>query len=395
MTLATPMPEPQTQDRSLCQRYPNGYFCATGINGGSDWVIQCSGSSNNWLFIGPCGQGEYCQSNGQGEAFFKNVAVVGATGHIGQVFVSALLKTGKHTITALTRAESKSTTSATPPLPSSIKRVQVDYTDQQTLVMALTGQDFLIITLAVHALPDTHSKLVTAAAAAGVPYVMPNFYGSNIRSPTLASDAFGAAIKQQLDELESLKNLAYISLACGTWYEWSLALGDAWFGFEIASRKATLYDDGRTPVHVSTWTLCGRAVAALLSLPVSSDSSSPCLADWKNEPVYVESFRVSQREMLDSLHRVLGTTDDDWAIRYEPAAERARDGLEEFTRGVPTGMAKHMYANLFVRSRAGEMELPEGRSLANQVLGLPEEDLDEATRRAVEMVQSGWNPLAG
>ncbi|KAK3302865.1 uncharacterized protein B0T15DRAFT_437868 [Chaetomium strumarium] len=315
---------------------------------------------------------------------FEKIAIVGATGHIGQIFVSELLKTGKHTITALTRAESKGTP------PESVKRVQVNYNDQETLVAALRGQDFLIITLAVRAPPDTHRKLVRAAAATGVPYVMPSFYGSDIRNPKLASEAFGAVIKAQLDEMESL-GLSYVSLACGTWYEWSLALGDAWFGFQIKDRKVTFFDDGKTIVNVSTWEMCGRAVAALLSLPESG--ASPSLSDWKNEPVYIRSFQVSQRDILDSLHRVLNTTDEDWVISYEPAGKRAQDGLEEFSKGIITGMAKNMYAKLFIRSKAGELDYAEG--LANEVLGLPEESLDGATKRAVEMVESGWNPLTG
>lgn len=271
-----------------------------------------------------------------------------------------------------------------------MKRVQVDYDDQDSLVAALRGQDFLIISLAVRAPPSTHSNLVRAAAAAGVPYVMPSCFGSDIRDPRLASTAFGAAVKQQLDEMEAL-GMPYVSLACSMWYEWSLALGDAWFGFRIRDRKVTFCDDGETPVDVSTWQLCGRAVAALLSLPESG--ASPSLEDWRNAPVYVRSFRVSQRDMLDSLHRVLGTTDADWEIVCEPGEKRAQEGLDELARGIVTGMAKSMYANFFIRSRAGGTDY--SRAPDNEALGLSQqESLDEATKRAVDMVESGWNPLA-
>ncbi|KAL1975680.1 hypothetical protein VTN31DRAFT_4072 [Thermomyces dupontii] len=80
--------------------------------------------------------------------------------------------------------------------------------------------------------------------------------------------------------------------------------------------------------------------------------------------------------MLDSLHRVLDTTDEAWIIRHEPLAKRAQEGLEEFSRGHITGMAKAL------------------KGLANEDLGLPEECLDEATKRAVIMVESGWKPHA-
>jgi hypothetical protein len=283
----------------------------------------------------------------------------------------------------LTRAETKGA------LSEGINRIQVDYSNQDSLVTALQGQEFLIITLAVTVGPEVHNNIVYAAARAGIPYVMPNFYGSDIRNPKLGDETFGAVIKHQLSEMERL-GVSYVSLACGTWYEWSVALGESWFGFTIPDRKVTFFDDGETHVNVSTWPQCGRAVAALLSLPVTG--ASPCLADWKNEPVYITSFKVSQREILNSLHRVLGTTDADWQITYEPTAKRAKDGIEEFSKGIITGIGKAMYAKLFIRSRAGELELPRGT--ANKALGLPEESLDEATRTAVGMVQSGWNPLA-
>ncbi|KAI0473780.1 hypothetical protein GGR56DRAFT_549954 [Xylariaceae sp. FL0804] len=313
----------------------------------------------------------------------ERVAVVGATGHIGEVFVAALLKTGQHSITALTRADSKGV------LPEGVKRMPVDYDSEESLVSALQDQQFLVITLPPSAPPTTHGRIVRAAARAGVAYVMPNFHGADIRNPSMFDGPFGALVRAQLDEMEEL-GVSYVSLACGTWYEWSLALGEAWFGFDIPQRRATLVDDGATPLSVSTWPQCGRALAALLSLPESG--TSPCLADWRNAPLYVSSFRVSQRDMLDSLHRVLGTNDADWEIRHEPAEQRDREGREEFARGVVTGFAKSLYAKLFMRARDGVERDPWGTD--NKALGLPEESLDEATRKAVEMVESGWNPLA-
>lgn len=176
--------------------------------------------------------------------------------------------------------------------------------------------------------------------------------------------------------------VSYVSLACGTWYEWSLALGESWFGFNISERKVTFFD-------VSTWPQCGRAVVALLSLPMSN--ASPCLSNWKNEPVYITSFSVSQRDMLDSLHHILGTSDVDWEITFESTSKRAMDGMAEFAEGSIKGIGKAMYAKLFMKSRAGDLE--PSKELDNEKLGLPVETLDDATRTAVDMVNSGWNPL--
>ena len=282
------------------------------------------------------------------------------------------------------RADSQGT------LPAGVKIAQVDYDDEASLVSAFQGQQFLVITLSVRAPPDTHSKLVKAAAQAGVPYVMPNAYGFDPTNKSLVEEnPIGATYLRHLTELESL-GTPYIAMACGFWYEWSLALGEPWFGFDIKDRKVTFFDDGNTRINVSTWQQCGRALAALLSLPESG--ASPAISQWKNKPFYIASFRVSQRDMLDSLHRVIGTTDKDWDITYEPTAQRYKNGMDEIQKGIMTGLAKAMYSRNFFPNGDGDFE--SSRGLANDLIGLPKDNLDEATKRAVEMVESGWNPFA-
>ena len=295
-----------------------------------------------------------------------------------------MLKTGKHTVTAVTRTDSEGT------LPAGVKVAQVNYDHGgQSLVSALQGQQFLVITLSVRAPPDIHSKLVKAAATAGLPYIMPNAYGFDIQNEALGKeDLYGATSLQRRAEIESLGS-SYIAMVCGFWYEWSLALGEAWFGFDVKNRKVTFFDDGKTRVNVSTWRQCGRALAALLSS--SESGASPAVSEWKNKPFYFASFRVSQRDMLDSTHRVTGTTDKDWEITYEATDQRHQNGLDEMQKGAMTGFAKAMYSRIFYPNGDGDLE--SSRGLSNSLMGLPKEDLDEATNRAVEMVESRWHPF--
>jgi len=183
-----------------------------------------------------------------------------------------------------------------------------------------------------------------------------------------------------------------VSLTCGFWYEWSLTLGEQWYGFDIKERKVTFIDDGKTRIVSSTWRQCGRAVAGLLSLPVRAEEGGKgsCLEQWKDKPLYVKIFLVSQRDMLDSLHRVLGTTDEDWKIGHEESKGRFEKGMEEMRSGMLTGFAKALYTRCFYPNGDGNFE---SKGLANEVLDLPKEDLDAATKTAVEMVESGFNPM--
>lgn len=276
-------------------------------------------------------------------------------------------------------------------LPEGVKKAEIDYDNEESIVAALQGQEYFIITLSVRAAPDAHAKLARAAGRAGVPYVMPNVYGNDYLHENIGDGDYNKTYyAEKLADVENTGVSSYVAMVCGFWYEWSLALGEMTFGIQIKNRKATFFDDGKTVITVSTWGQCGRALAALLSLPESG--ASPSVADWKNKPVYISSFRVSQRDMLDSLHRVLGTTDQDWEITYESSSKRYKDGLEEQARGSREGFAKALYSAIFFPNGRGDFEANHG--VANELLGLPKENLDEATKRVVDMVESGWNPFA-
>lgn len=267
---------------------------------------------------------------------------------------------------------------------------RVDYDNQESIVAALKGQDFLIVTLPAAGAPDLHSKLNRAAVAAGVPYIMPNSYGYNVDNTTLYAELpHGPAFTAARNEILELGG-TFLAMSCGFWYEWSLALGQPWFGFDIKNRKVHFLDGGNTRISVSTWEQCGRALAALLSLPESG--SSPSVSDWKNKQVVSTSFLVSQRDILNSLNRVLGTTDADWEFTHEDSEGRFKKGLEDMKKGELLGFVRALYARSMYPNDDGNLEKAPGTD--NKILGLPQEDLDEATKRAVALVESGFNPFA-
>lgn len=220
---------------------------------------------------------------------------------------------------------------------------------------------------------------------------MPNAYGYPSAKEVRPDNISDKLVAARMNDVRSNSVSSPIMLGCGFWYEWSLALGEQWFGFTIKDRKVTFFDDGKRTITVSTWDQCGRAIAGLLSLPEAG--ASPSVADFKDKAMPISSFRVSQRDMLDSLHRVMGTTDADWDITYEPTAKRIQEGASELKAGNQKGFAKSLYGAVFAPSN--EMSDYAGtQGTANDALGLPKEDLDEATKRAVDMAESDWNPFA-
>jgi hypothetical protein len=247
---------------------------------------------------------------------------------MGRHILDQLLAENNHSITALTRMNSNIS------LDPSITIHEVDYNNISNLTTSLRDHDILIITLSVTAPSSVHSNLVQAAAAAGIKYIIPNAYGFNFRNPALLDDIPAASkTASYLSEIESL-GMTHFSLVCSFWYEWSLGVGML-YGIDIASKTAVFFDDGNTKINTSTWKLSGDAVANIVALPVEKLE-----AKWKNKSFFVSSFRVSQREMLDSVHRVLGTSDKDWTIEYQSTKQRYEDGNRDMQKGDFTGFAR-------------------------------------------------------
>ena len=149
---------------------------------------------------------------------------------MGKFIAEALLQTGKHKVTAITRADS------TNKLPTGVEVKKVNYDDPSSLVEALQGQEVLIITMAVTAPRDQQTKLIEAAAAANVPWVLPNEYGCDPTNVELGKDILIAEpqIKQR-SHIEKLGKSSWIAITCSFWYEFSLAGQPQRYGFELSA----------------------------------------------------------------------------------------------------------------------------------------------------------------
>ncbi|KAI5359662.1 Putative NAD(P)-binding domain, NAD(P)-binding domain superfamily [Septoria linicola] len=312
----------------------------------------------------------------------RNVAIVGGAGNSGSYMTAELLKTGKHTVTAISRADSNSN------FPKGVRVARVDYKQPETLVEALRGQDVLVITLSVFAESTQQKALIEAAGEAEVPWILPNEWCPDTADEGLVRDVApfqGNVATRKL--IGDLGKSSYISVVNGFWYEWSLSIPSA-FGIDINKKEATLFDDGRTRISTTTWPQVGRAVAALLSLPVKAENGSneACLEAFRNQLVYIKSFTISQREMLESIFRVSATNESDWRISKERAEERYAEGSKAMIEGDRLGYVRMMYTRVFYADGNGDYESRKG--VSNADLGLPTEDIDAATRVAVERAKT-------
>ena len=126
-------------------------------------------------------------------------------------------------------------------------------------------------------------------------------------------------------------------------------------------------------------------------LPQDENDKGPYLDMWRNKHAYISSFLVSQRDMLDSILRVTGDKEADWIIESEPSEARLKRGQKALQDGdFATGYQTCMYTRVFFKDGSGDFS----QKLDNEKLGLKEENLDEATKQAVEMVKNGYNYFA-
>ncbi|KAJ7855576.1 putative isoflavone reductase family protein [Mycena leptocephala] len=305
--------------------------------------------------------------------YIEKVAIVGAGGQMGTFITEALLKTGKHHLTAITRADSTSMISA------GVEVKKVNYENPASLIEALRGQDALIITMSVLSPQGQSAKLIEAAAAANVPWVLPNEYGGDPTEKQMGEDAMiGPGKRADRDLIEKLGKSSWVGISCSFWYEYSLSAGPFAYGFDFENRSVTLIDEGTTKINTTTWPQTALAVARLLSLKRQKRH----IVSVPQQAAYVSSFLLSQKDMLESVLRVTGTKESDWKIEHDAHEGRFAAGVAQFKEGDRRGFVKLLYTRAFYPDGCGNYEARHG--LHNDILGLPKEDLDEFTRIAVD-----------
>jgi uncharacterized protein YbjT (DUF2867 family) len=303
----------------------------------------------------------------------RKIAMVGATGTVGSHTLSALLKTNIHTITAISRTDSEAT------FPADVIVKKGDYSDHSFLTSALNGQDVLI--MQVNMLPqamESQVQLIEAAAEAGVRWVLPTEFGSDIAS-SLAQDFPLMSMKKKYRDLVEEKGMNWVAVVNNPWFDWSLKQG--MWGVDIPAKKATLNNVGDAKFNTTTLGQVGRGVAALLSLPDEK------LNLYKNRPVYLRSFLISQRDILDSAIRATETKESDWEVRTQEPEDAIQASKEAVAAGNMMAFVGEFYTAHMQEGRGGNYEAKAAKDA--EVLGLEKENLDEVVKRVVGELKAG------
>ncbi|KFY93012.1 hypothetical protein V500_03956 [Pseudogymnoascus sp. VKM F-4518 (FW-2643)] len=305
------------------------------------------------------------------ESYVKNIIIVGASGQLGSQLVDNLLQKSRFNIAALSRWDSDAT------FPSRVQVLKGDYNSSEFLESALQGQDVLIVAFGFDVPLNLEAQIIDAAGRAEVPWIIPNEWSGDGMNEKLCEvfSLLGDKRKYR-KQIEGLEKCAWIGIATNPWFDYSLKSG--WFGIDIPKRKAMIFDDGTNLITTTTISQVSRAVAALLSLPIHSSTGSPCLSDYKNRFVYLESFSISQQDMLAAVQQATGTCPGDWSIEEKSSEDYIEEGKKEAETGEKLGIVKILYGCTFKRGLGDKFY---GKEIMNKRLALPRENLKQVVER--------------
>jgi len=243
----------------------------------------------------------------------KKVALAGASGPVGKAILKELLKSQLFEVTVLTRYTSAHT------FPEGVKVCPVDYTSTDSLIAALQGQDALVSSVAMAAVPSQR-LLIDAAVKAGIKRIIPSEFGGDLKNTSarkLPVFAGKVDIERYLDELAIKGETSYTLVFCGPFLDLGLRQG---IFLNFAERKANIYDGGDQLISTSRLGTAGKAVRRILTHP----------RETADRAVWVKDIDISQNQLLKLAQSL--TPGEEWQITNVSTAELEKQSMEQIKR---------------------------------------------------------------
>ncbi|KAJ4007366.1 hypothetical protein NW752_007655 [Fusarium irregulare] len=293
---------------------------------------------------------------------YKNIAIVGASGSIGKIILSALASTNFMT-TVLVRKESKAT------YPTNVKVRPTDFSEDD-LTEALKGQDVLISALGVEGF-DQQQKLVDAAVRAGVERFLPSEFSSSSEDPVVLGLLPLFEVKKNLIEYLKSKEkdgLSWTGLATGGLFDWGLDNG--FLGYDIKNRTAKIWDDGNKKFTLTNEKQLAQAVISTLNHPEET----------RNRYLYVYSVVTTQNEILQSLEKATGAK---WTVEKTTTDAEVAEARERLGAGDFSGAFVLVHATAYGNTDGLRANYAEEKNSGVDILGIEMESVDETVGRVV------------
>jgi hypothetical protein len=313
----------------------------------------------------------------------KHVALIGVNSRIGPAILDALLASPEpfHIYLFLRPTskpppvESRHITLVTLPDPASLHDITkaLHQCSIEYLVSALNAAQY-----------ELQKLLADASLAAGVRRYILADYGScrsddpyildllpNFRRKREVREHCMRLVEDQANSSSSMthpdSHFSWTTIFTGHFFDYGLR--SELLGLDIKDKKGILFDEGNDKWSTSTTVQIGKSVAAVLSNDERLKATS-------NKILLIQSFRVSQRQVLNTVNHLLGHKE----VRVEKVSSKqfVRDRIEGAAGGDNEAM-EEMVAVLGIKRTDWKGD----SGFANELLGLEEEDLEEVVKVAL------------
>ncbi|KAK2773039.1 hypothetical protein FQN52_004724 [Onygenales sp. PD_12] len=303
----------------------------------------------------------------------KKVTIVGATGHLGQHILTALLSSPALTVQILTRTTS---TSPLPPtIPATTPIIRADYSSISSLKSAFSGQDAIVSVVGLGGVTD-QINMIDAALAVGVKRFIPSEFGNHPeldgkRLPeTRATQTEKKRVMRYLGEVEGRGegNFSWTAIAVGNFFDWSIKRFPA-FGFHLPTHTARIYDSGTEPFTGVLIASIGQAVVGTLLNPTPT----------ANKFLRIRSLETNQNEILAAFERV---TAKKWTVERISTKELYRAGQEKLAKGDMGWVLDVVVTQIFEEGK-GRSVVVSREEADNGLVGVEEVEVEDVVRDIV------------
>lgn len=293
----------------------------------------------------------------------KNVIIIGGTGSIGPTVIP-LLQSNGFTVSILSRESSIAT------FPGDITVHRTDYTIP-SLLKAFTNQDAIISAIAALSALQQNA-IIDAAVQAGVQRFIPSEYG--IDSSDSRAGRYVPLIAKKQEVIAYLRTkesagLSWSAVVVGSFFDWTFE-HPGFLGWNVPKRQVTLFDGGNVEYEATTVPQIARTILAALKPEYFKAT--------KNQYVFVNSWTLTQKQILEGLERLTG---DKFEVSVESAEAFGKKGLDMLAKGDGMGSSNAIVAAIY--GHGGLNNYSKTRELWNERLGLPAEDFEEVLKEIV------------
>ncbi|CAG8898911.1 unnamed protein product [Penicillium egyptiacum] len=296
-------------------------------------------------------------------SYLKNVAIIGASGTIGNFILDALVASSQFEITAISRKESEAT------FPPGVTPLKTDYSDTD-LEAAFKGKDVVISAVGASAFGE-QKKFVDAAIRAGVKRFIPSEFSANSQNDAVLQllPLFGQK-KELIEYLKSkeTEGLTWTGIATSGLFDWGLANG--FLEFDVASHTATIWDGGNKSFTLTNQKALGEAVASVLVHPHET----------RNRFLFIASVETTLKDILAALEEESGVK---WAVNETTTEIQVNEGVKKLSAGDFNGAFLLVRATVFGNTPGLHSNYAKEEKLANNVLGLQLETVNDVVKRVL------------